>query len=100
MKLDAVRRIRVGLLVPFALAFSACGGGGGGGASQTPGPKVVSVALSAPANNALVGVNTTQNITASIANISASRLTWTVLPAGQAANATITTVSSTATSAG
>lgn len=98
MNLDAAHRIRAGLFVPFVLALSACGGGGGG-AGQSQGPKVVSVALSAPANNALVGVNTTQNITASIANIPASRLSWTVLPAGQAANATITIVSSTGTSA-
>lgn len=90
------------LLISFGLV--ACGGGGGGGAAssgggQPPLPPAGQVSLSAPASNTLVGVNRAQNITASIANISASRLVWSVLPAGRAANATITPVSSTNTAA-
>ena len=101
MNLDAAHRIRACLFVPFVLALNACGGGGGGGGGggQPSAPPVVSLGLTAPASSTLVGVDSTQNITASIANISASRLTWTVLPAGLAASATITPVSSTTSSA-
>lgn len=49
----------------------------------------VRVSLSAPASNTLVPVNTAQSITASIGNITADRLTWSVLPAGMASNVTL-----------
>ena len=54
----------------------------------------LAVDLASPANGARVPLGGTQEITATIAATTASRLTWTILPAGIAANATLTPVSS------
>jgi len=56
----------------------------------------VTLALDAPANNALVPIDTAQDVTVSFANTSADNLTWTVTPS---ANATVTAGSSTTGSA-
>jgi len=56
----------------------------------------VTLVLDAPANNALVPIDTAHDITVSFANTSAANLAWTVTPS---ANATVTAGSSTAGSA-
>jgi hypothetical protein len=57
------------------------------------------VSIASPADDVLVPLAAAQEIQVTFAGTSADRLTWTVLPAGIAANATVTAVSSTATSA-
>jgi hypothetical protein len=59
----------------------------------------VAVNVASPADNALLPVDVAQNISVSFAGTTADKLTWTILPAGIAANATLTAVSSTGTSA-
>lgn len=57
----------------------------------------VVVNLASPADKTLVPVGGAQEISATIAGTTAARLTWTILPAGIAANATLTPVSSNST---
>ena len=61
-------------------------------------PTVV-VGIGAPADNTLVPVDYTQYISVSFAGTTADRLTWTVLPSGIAADATVTLYSSGANNA-
>lgn len=53
--------------------------------------------LASPADDTLVPLGGAQEISATIGGTTAARLTWTILPAGIAANATLTPVSSTST---
>lgn len=89
MRLSGPRFIFCGGAILVASSLAACGGGGGSAKSTAPATTEVSLSLTAPANNTLVAVDTAQPVTASVSNITADQLSWTVLPAGMASNVTL-----------